>query len=131
MSIGGLKTRWWIDVLGAIVLCVSISWTWGCTFVRELKLLIGVSADAATHSLIRDIALAHDDRVLNVDSVRAYHAGSGLIVEVDIVMSACQTLKVSRDVAKGLQAKLERFLRVERAFVHVAYETRGELLENI
>lgn len=131
MSISGLKTRWWwIDALGAIVLCVSISWTWGCTLVYELKLLIGVSADAETHDLIREIALAHDARVLNVNYVRAHHAGSGLVVEVDIVMSPCLTLKVSRDVAKGLQAKLERFLHVERAFVHVAYETRGDVLEN-
>lgn len=126
MSIGGLKIRWWIDPLGAIVLCGFISWTWVWILIHELKLLVGASADAKTHNSIREIALAHDDRVLNVDSVRAYHAGSRMIVEVDVVMSPCQTLRVSRDVAKGLQTKLERCSLVERAFVHVAYRTRGD-----
>jgi divalent metal cation (Fe/Co/Zn/Cd) transporter len=69
------------------------------------------------------IALTHHPKVLQVDTCRAYHAGNNLFVEVDIVMDRETPLWESHDIGESLQIKLEKLINVERAFVHVDYET--------
>ena len=44
-------------------------------------------------------------------------------MEVDVVMEAEETLRASHDVAESLQCKLERLRDVERAYVHIDFET--------
>ena len=46
-----------------------------------------------------------------------------LVVEVDIVIDRNERLEVAHDVAEDLQIKLEKLPSVERAFVHIDYET--------
>ena len=58
-----------------------------------------------------------------VDTVRAYHSGPGLIVEVDIVLDRDETVMGAHDVAEELQKKFENLPDVERAYVHIDYET--------
>jgi hypothetical protein len=48
-------------------------------------------------------------------------------VEVDIIMSQAETLKVTHDVSQTLQRKLEGLSDVERAFVHVDYEDSHDI----
>jgi divalent metal cation (Fe/Co/Zn/Cd) transporter len=67
--------------------------------------------------------MTHSDQVKAIDTVRAYYSGPRLIVEVDIVMGADETLKATHDLAEDLQMKLESLPDVERAYVHVDYET--------
>jgi divalent metal cation (Fe/Co/Zn/Cd) transporter len=67
--------------------------------------------------------MTHSDQVKAIDTVRAYYSGPRLIVEVDIVMDADQSLKATHDLAEDLQMKLESLPDVERAYVHVDYET--------
>jgi len=67
--------------------------------------------------------MTHSPHVLQIDTVRAYHSGPRLIVEVDIVMDPNETLKATHDIAEELQMKLESLPDVERAYVHVDYET--------
>jgi divalent metal cation (Fe/Co/Zn/Cd) transporter len=57
-----------------------------------------------------------------VPAQRAYHFGSRLLVEVDIVMDPSTPLKVSHDVGESLQIAIERLETVERAYVHIDYE---------
>lgn len=52
-----------------------------------------------------------------------YHSGPRLIAEVDIVMDPAQTLEESHDIAEALQIKLEDLPDIERAYVHIDYET--------
>jgi divalent metal cation (Fe/Co/Zn/Cd) transporter len=68
-------------------------------------------------------AMTHSPTILQIDTVRAYHSGPRLIVEVDIVMDPEATLRATHDVAEELQIKLESLPDVERAYVHVDYET--------
>jgi divalent metal cation (Fe/Co/Zn/Cd) transporter len=58
-----------------------------------------------------------------IDTVRAYASGPRLVVEVDIVMDPHESLMATHDVAEELQMKLESLPDVERAYVHVDYET--------
>lgn len=74
---------------------------------------------AMTHSL----AMPHLPQILALDTVRAYHSGPRIIVEVDVVMDPQETLRDTHDVAEALQFKLESLPNVERAYVHIDYET--------
>ena len=67
--------------------------------------------------------MTHSPDVVALDTIRAWHSGPRLIVEVDIVMDANNTLRETHDVAEELQTKLEDLPSVDRAYVHVDYET--------
>jgi glycerophosphoryl diester phosphodiesterase len=68
------------------------------------------------------MAMSHDERIVKVETCRAYHAGQRYYVEIDVVMDEQTPLRVSHDVAQSLQRKVEGLGDVERAFVHVDYE---------
>ena len=122
-SVGGSKLRWWIDPAGAIVLSVLISVLWLHTAYSEFQLLIGITADTDMQQLITYVSMTHSEKVKQIDTVRAWHSGPRLVVEVDVVMDPEESLRVSHDVAEELQMKLESLPDVERAYVHVDFET--------
>ncbi|USP74777.1 uncharacterized protein yc1106_02051 [Curvularia clavata] len=142
-SVGGSKLKWWIDPMGAMILSVLIIFLWSRTAYSEFQLLIGVTADTnmlqhityicaffsfpplgfPSAMLTYRLAMTHSPTILQIDTVRAYHSGPRLIVEVDIVMDPDATLRATHDVAEELQMKLESLPDVERAYVHVDYET--------
>ncbi|KAJ5224576.1 uncharacterized protein N7469_008079 [Penicillium citrinum] len=122
-SILGSKVRWWIDPMGAIILSVIVSGLWLHSAYGEFQLLIGVTADTKMQQLITYIAMTHSPLITAIDTVRAYTSGPRLLVEVDIVMEANESLRATHDVAEELQIKLESLPDVERAYVHVDYET--------
>lgn len=122
-SVGGAKLVWWIDPAGAIVLSVLISCLWLHTAYSEFQLLIGITADTETQQLITYVSMTHSEKIRQIDTVRAWHSGPRLVVEVDVVMDPEESLRVSHDVAEELQMKLESLPDVERAYVHVDFET--------
>lgn len=122
-SVGGSKLRWWLDPSGAIILSVLISILWLRTAYSEFQLLIGITADTETQQLITYVSMTHSDRIKQIDTVRAWHSGPRLVVEVDVVMDPDESLRVSHDVAEELQMKLESLPDVERAYVHCDFET--------
>lgn len=122
-SVGGAKLVWWIDPMGAIILSVLISGLWLHTAYSEFQLLIGITADTETQQLITYVSMTHSDKIRQIDTVRAWHSGPRLVVEVDVVMDPEESLRVSHDVAEELQMKLESLPDVERAYVHVDFET--------
>lgn len=67
--------------------------------------------------------MTHSPMINAIDTVRAYTTGPRLLVEVDIVMDRNESLQATHDVAEELQIKLESLPDVERAFVHVDFET--------
>ncbi|CAG8552781.1 3352_t:CDS:2 [Acaulospora morrowiae] len=114
---------WWIDPAGAILIALCILRSWGITAYEQIKLIVGKSADTTFLRRATYIAMTHHPKVLQVDTCRAYHAGNNLFVEVDIVMDKNTPLWESHDIGESLQIKLEKLENVERAFVHVDYET--------
>ncbi|OJJ34995.1 hypothetical protein ASPWEDRAFT_51206 [Aspergillus wentii DTO 134E9] len=122
-SVGGSKLRWWIDPMGAILLSVLVSALWLKTAYSEFQLLVGVTADTKMQQLITYISMTHSPYITAIDTVRAYTSGPRLLVEVDIVMEPEESLRATHDVAEELQMKLESLPDVERAYVHVDYET--------
>lgn len=67
--------------------------------------------------------MTHSPTVKQIDTVRAYYCGPRLIVEVDVVIDKLETVEVAHDTAEALQIKLEKLPTVERAYVHIDYET--------
>ena len=122
-SVGGSTLKWWIDPMGAIILSVLISSLWLHTAYSEFQLLIGVTADTHMQQWITYISMTHSPLIRQIDTVRAYHSGPRLVVEVDIVIDREESLGVCHDVAEELQMKLESLPDVERAYVHIDFET--------
>ena len=109
--------------MGAILLSVLIAFLWTRTAYSEFQLLIGVSAETSFLQHITYVSMTHSPLITSLDTVRAWHSGPRLIVEVDIVMERTMTLQETHDVAEELQTKLESLPDVERCYVHVDYET--------
>ena len=122
-SVGGSKLKWWIDPIGAIIISCLISVIWLHTAFSEFLLLVGVTASVETQQLITYVCLTHSPDIEGIDTVRVYHSGPRLIAEVDVVMNAGSSLRDTHDVAEELQIKLEDLPDIERAYVHVDYET--------
>ncbi|KAI1812220.1 hypothetical protein GGS20DRAFT_38601 [Poronia punctata] len=122
-SVGGSKLVWWLDPLGSIVLSTLIIGIWTHTAFQEFKLLVGVAASVEMQQLITYVCLTHSSAIQGIDTVRVYHSGPRLIAEVDVVMDPDATLRDTHDVAEELQFKLEDLPDIERAYVHVDYET--------
>lgn len=85
--------------------------------------LTGKSASPSFLQQLTYLAWNHDSRIIQIDTVRAFKLGIGYIVELDIVLPATMQLKEAHDIGESLQIKLEQISNVERAFVHLDYET--------
>ena len=109
--------------MGAIILSCLISVIWLHTAFNEFLLLVGVTAAVETQQLITYVCLTHSPIIEGIDTVGVYHSGPRLIAEVDVVMNASSSLRETHDVAEELQIKLESLPDIERAYVHVDYET--------
>ncbi|KAI9089733.1 hypothetical protein K1719_029026 [Acacia pycnantha] len=65
----------------------------------------------------------HDERIENINTIRAYSFGSNYFVEVNIVLPKHTPLPLAHDIGESLQLKLEKLPQIERAFVHVDLHT--------
>ncbi|KAI8878507.1 hypothetical protein K501DRAFT_297599 [Backusella circina FSU 941] len=121
-GIVGSRVAGWVDAVGSIVIALIILRSWVSTLFENIPLVVGKSADTQFLNLVTYIALTHPG-VVQVDTCRAYYAGNNVFVEVDIVLPPTMQLRDSHDIGEDLQIKLESLPDVERAFVHVDYET--------
>ena len=122
-SVGGAKLKWWIDPSGAIILSCLVAVLWLRTAYKEFQLLIGISAPVGLQQWITYISMTHSPLIEGIDTVRAYHSGPRIIVEIDVVIDKEVKLEAAHDVAEELQMKLESLPDIERAYVHIDYET--------
>ncbi|KAJ6575474.1 CDF-like metal transporter [Mycena capillaripes] len=123
MSTGGSKLRWWLDPMGAIIIALGVVISWGRTIYTQFELLAGKSASHDFLQLLIYKSTTFSEEIDKIDTVRAYHSGPDYFVEIDIVMDANTPLWKAHDVSQSLQEKIEVLPNVERAFVHVDYET--------
>ena len=113
---------WYLDPVGAILLSLYIIVIWIKTGHHHVTLLAGRSADEKLRSKLIYYAAQFDPLIEMVDTVRVYHAGLRVYVELDVIMPPETPLKQAHDVGEALQIGLESFDEVERAFVHLDYE---------
>ncbi|KAJ6609344.1 hypothetical protein B0H10DRAFT_2297771 [Mycena sp. CBHHK59/15] len=123
MSTGGSKLVWWLDPMGAIIIALGVVISWGRTIYSQFELLAGKSASHDFLQLLIYKSMTFSQEIDKLDTVRAYHSGPDYFVEIDIVMDANTPLWKAHDVSQALQDRIEVLPNVERAFVHVDYET--------
>jgi len=126
LAIAAKYWLWWLDPVGGILLSAYIMLNWFRQGMLHVVLLTGKSASPRVLQQLTFVAVNHDPRILKVDTVRAYHLGIGLIVEVDIVLPEKMSLKDTHDIGESLQIKYEQLAQVERAVVHIDYEWAHE-----
>nr|KAG5698976.1 hypothetical protein BaRGS_033489 [Batillaria attramentaria] len=113
----------YIDPAGAIIIGAYILVCWWQTGLEQIRMLTGITAKPDFLSKITWVCLNHSPHITKIDTVRAFHFGSRFLVEVDIVLPKDMTLGSTHEIGESLQQKLERLKEVERAFVHVDWET--------
>ncbi|KAL3678818.1 hypothetical protein R1sor_021774 [Riccia sorocarpa] len=114
---------WWIDPVGAIFLALYTIINWGKTVLENAISLVGQSAPPHLLQKLTYMAFNHHQAVQKIDTVRAYAFGTFYFVEVDIQLPEEMSLYEAHEIGESLQNKLESLPEVERAFVHLDYET--------
>ena len=97
--------------------------SWSETALENIKQIVGIAAPTEFLNKIVYIALTHDPRILKIYTATAYHSGINYFVEVDIMLDGDLKLVEAHDIGESLQHKLESLPQVDRAFVHLDYET--------
>ncbi|CAK9304549.1 unnamed protein product [Gordionus sp. m RMFG-2023] len=120
--IGFLYWRY-ADPIGALLIAIYIAMSWWLTGYKQIQYLTGHTAQSKFLQLITWICLNHSEKILKIDTVRAFHFGNNFLVEVDIMLPETMFLKEAHDIGEKLQVKLEGLPEIERAFVHLDYET--------
>jgi len=110
------------DPAGAIVIGLYIMYSWYKEGIENIKNLAGQTASPAMIKQLTYIAMHHDRRVQLVDTVRAIHLGTNVLVEVDVVLPPEMALHEAHDIGESLQHRLELLPEVDRAHVHLDYE---------
>lgn len=114
---------WWVDPVGGIFISSLIIRNWLAHTLQHFDQLLGRAADKDTTGVLTFMACNHHEDIRNIDTVRAYHSGSGLYVEIDIVLDSHMPLSRAHDIAESLQSRIEKLPEVERCFVHSDTET--------
>jgi hypothetical protein len=90
------------DPAGAIVIGIYIMYSWYNEGRENIVNLAGQTASPEVIKKLTYIAMHHDNRVRLVDTVRAIHLGTNVLVEVDIVLSPEMTLYEARCCNAGV-----------------------------
>lgn len=108
-----------------IVFSFFIALSWFLNACQQIPLIAGLRAERVHLSRILNIAINHDKRIKYLDHSMVYHVGEKELVELHIVLDEELPLRITHDIAEGLEQKLKALDFVERAFVHVDYKLDG------
>ena len=120
--IGHQLDLWWLDPVGAGILSVFIVYDWAETAVNNVARLTGAAVDDRILKKCMYMAWRFEMVVQGFKSLTAYHAGDGVWVELDVLMSEDTKVGRAHDIAETLQYCLEGLKEVDRAFVSVDCE---------
>lgn len=96
---------------------------WSRTVMENVWSLIGRTAPQEYLAKLTYLIWNHDKEIKHIDTVRAYTFGCNYFVEADIVLPEEMPLGQAHNIGESLQEKIEQLPQVERAFVHVDFET--------
>jgi divalent metal cation (Fe/Co/Zn/Cd) transporter len=117
--IGGHLGVWWLDPLGAACLSLFIIYDWACTGFENVTRLTGEAASDRVERKMMYMAYRFSPLVEGFKSLKCYHAGDGVCVEIDVLMKEETPLRKCHDIAETLQYCLEGLTEVDRAFVTI------------
>ncbi|KAI8940777.1 hypothetical protein NX059_002043 [Plenodomus lindquistii] len=123
--IGHQANVWWLDPLGASVLSLFIIYDWAGTCLENVTRLTGEAANDRVYRKMIFMAYRFAPLVGGFKSIKCYHAGDGVCVEIDVLMPEDTPLRGCHDIAETLQYCLEGLSEVDRAFVTMDYTSEG------
>lgn len=123
-TVMGQKMVWWVDPVGAILIALYTIVNWSNMMLENAESLVGLAATPDFLSKLTYIAFNHDERIQRIDTVRAWTLGEEYVVEIDVELPEEMVLREAHDIGESLQNKLEALPEVDRAFVHLDYESR-------
>ncbi|BGP47288.1 hypothetical protein JCM10450v2_003140 [Rhodotorula kratochvilovae] len=116
----GQLLHWpYLDPLGGAILSLYIIIEWTRTLLDNVRKLTGRRADPHEHQRIAYLLTRFSPLVTAVQHLSLYHAGEGLICEVDVVLPPETSLTAAHNIGEGAQYAIEQLSGIERAFVHV------------
>ncbi|PNH12488.1 Metal tolerance protein 3 [Tetrabaena socialis] len=121
---GNVARLWYVDPAVAIVFSLLIVRSWLKICWDQGQKMIGLGAPEELVAEVTGVTEGHH-LLMQLDRVTAYHHGSHMVVEVEVMLPPGMTVRESHDIALALQHKIEAIESVERAFVHVDYCRRS------
>jgi divalent metal cation (Fe/Co/Zn/Cd) transporter len=123
ITVGFYANVWWLDAFGGLVLSLYVISNWSRTSYAHIRNLTGAAACADDRNFLLYLTMRFAKTIKCIQALQAYHAGDKLIVEVDIVLDENMALRDTHDLGESLQYVLESVPIVDRAFVHLDYES--------
>ncbi|KAF1957282.1 hypothetical protein CC80DRAFT_491431 [Byssothecium circinans] len=123
--IGHQLDVWWLDPVGAALLSLFIIYDWAGTCLENVTRLSGQAADDRTARKMMYMAWRFSPLVQGYKTIKSYHAGDGVWVEMDVLKDGKTPLSRCHDVAETLQYCTEGLKEVDRAFVTMDYTSQG------
>ncbi|KAG2455097.1 hypothetical protein HYH02_000917 [Chlamydomonas schloesseri] len=119
-----LPKYWYVDPIVALLFSVLIIKSWMGICWEQGQKMVGLGAPDELIEAVNTVTQEHHV-AMQLDRVTAYHHGSNMVVEVEVLLPADMSVRESHDIALALQHKIEALDTVERAYVHVDYERRS------
>lgn len=107
---------WWLDPTGAAILSLFIIWDWAGTAFENVTRLSGQAVDDELFRKLIYLAWRFAPIVEGFKNMKAYHAGDGVWVEVDILLDPYTPLMSTHDISETLQYCLEGLPEVDRTY---------------
>ncbi|KAK5284244.1 adenylate kinase [Exophiala xenobiotica] len=94
---------WWLDPLGAALLSLYVIYDWSKTSILTILKLCGTAVSTRLDKKLMYLAWRFSPVVDAYKSLTAYHAGDGILTEVDIVLDENTPLNRAHDIAQTMQ----------------------------
>lgn len=117
--IGFYANIWWLDPVGAGILSLFIIYDWAGTCLTNVDKLCGSAVGEKTQMKLMLLAWRFSPLIKGFKAINAYHAGDGIICEVDLILDEKTDLRRAHDLAETMQYCFEGLKEVDRAFVSV------------
>lgn len=117
--VGQLVKFRYLDPIGGALLSLYIIIEWTQTLLDNVRKLTGRRAPPQEHQRIAYLLTRFSSRVVAVQHLSLYHAGEGLVCEVDMVLPPDTSLPVAHNLGEAAQYAIEQLSGIERAFVHI------------
>ena len=100
----GIQTGvWWLDPVGAGLLSLYIIYDWGATSFENVIRLSGASVDDKLLRKLTFLSYRFSPIVKGFKCIKAYHAGDGVWVEIDLLLDEKSPLSKTHDISETLQ----------------------------
>ncbi|CDK27091.1 unnamed protein product [Kuraishia capsulata CBS 1993] len=119
--IGHWLELWWLDPLGALMLCIFVVFQWSAVAFEHISNLTGSAASTEQRQQILYCCMRFATSIQKITALQTYHVGDNINVEVDLVMNLDLNMRDCHDIGETLQYAIETLPGVERCFVHIDY----------